>query len=290
MKQSLSEFLNLLNVRSAHWSNIALDHGDLLRFAPGDGVFAYFVVDGSVQFVLTASQEAEGAVVGPGDVILMPSGAGHEMRPAVGVSSGQVTRGVIDLAWPGGFDPMWMANVIKFRQKDNPLHMGQLGPAPDISKARPMLTRAVSFMLICAMRKHPESQRLLREANIRDPITRAVQVMETHSFRNWTVNDLAKKVGLGRSTFASRFHAEIGKPPMEVLTDIRMEFARKLVTKTELKISDVAERVGYHSSSAFIRRFIHHFNVSPGTMRTIVEGLNSKPDRRSFGQSRRHDA
>jgi transcriptional regulator GlxA family with amidase domain len=190
------------------------------------------------------------------------------LRPAAGISTSRVARGVLDLVWPGGFDPLWMAEIIKFRQKDNPLHIERLGAATDISAARPMLTRAVSFMLVCAMRKHPESERLLREANFRDPIARAVQLMEIHPYRNWTVSDLAMKVGLGRSTFASRFHAERGKPPIEVLTDIRMELARKLVMESDLKISDVAERVGYHSSSAFIRRFMNHFEISPGTMRS----------------------
>ena len=88
-----------------------------------------------------------------------------------------------------------------------------------------------------------------------------------HPFQKWTVEILAKKVGMGRSNFAARFTAQTGKTPIDTLTEERMKHAAEFLAKTNLKIAEVSERVGYRSEAAFHNRFTSFFGVSPGKLR-----------------------
>jgi transcriptional regulator GlxA family with amidase domain len=73
---------------------------------------------------------------------------------------------------------------------------------------------------------------------------------------------------MGRSNFAARFVAEVGRTPIEVVTEERMKLAAKLLQESELKIAEISERSGYRSEAAFSRRFTAHFGTSPGKMRS----------------------
>lgn len=108
---------------------------------------------------------------------------------------------------------------------------------------------------------------MFRDSNLHNPIARAVQYLELHPFQHWTVETLARKVGMSRANFAARFVAETGKTPFDVLTAERMRLAATFIRDTGLKVSEISERVGYRSESAFSRRFTDHFGMSPGSMR-----------------------
>lgn len=72
---------------------------------------------------------------------------------------------------------------------------------------------------------------------------------------------------MGRSSFAVRFTAQVGRTPMDVVTDSRMRCSAELLQQGELKIIEISARAGYRSEAAFSRRFRRHFGVSPRGMR-----------------------
>ena len=80
---------------------------------------------------------------------------------------------------------------------------------------------------------------------------------------------------MGRSSFAARFAEQVGRTPMEVITERRMQYAAELLQEGELKIIEISARAGYDSEAAFSRRFTRYFGVSPGTMRRNAK-TNSK--------------
>ena len=293
--QSFSETLNLIKIRRANWSIQMVDIKDEHMLVPPDRVFIYIPLAGAIKISVESDMDMISVVVDTGEAVFVSSKLSHVRRtvaerksfedgpdapvPSTDTSGRQDSEGVLSRAaccalnvrWPGGFDRWSLPAIIKVDRENNPLIMPRLGATASISTLEPILTRAASYMLVCAIRDHPDCEKLMREANFRDPITRALQFLDLHPFNPWTVDGLAKKVGLGRSTFASRFHTELGKTPMEALTDLRMDLSMQLLKDTELKITEVAERVGYQSSSAFIRRFIAHFGMTPGKVRGDVE-------------------
>ncbi|MNY62189.1 HTH-type transcriptional regulator AppY [compost metagenome] len=81
--------------------------------------------------------------------------------------------------------------------------------------------------------------------------------------RPWTVAELAKVAALSRSAFFERFTRTVGVPPMEYLLAWRMEIAKELLRDKDLSISEIAERLGYGSTSTFSVAFSRHVGQSP---------------------------
>ena len=81
--------------------------------------------------------------------------------------------------------------------------------------------------------------------------------------RAWTLEDLAEEAGLSRAAFARNFSASVGEPPHTYLTRWRMGIAAQLLEETDLRLGEIASRVGYRSEFSFSRAFKLARGVSP---------------------------
>jgi AraC-like DNA-binding protein len=81
--------------------------------------------------------------------------------------------------------------------------------------------------------------------------------------RSWTVPQLARVAALSRSAFFDRFTRTVGLPPMEYLLTWRMALAKDLLRRHELALTEVADRVGYGSASAFSAAFRRYVGQPP---------------------------
>ncbi len=128
-----------------------------------------------------------------------------------------------------------------------------------------VLRRLVEVLLIEALRSSSDEDAppgLLRGlADAR--LAPAIRQMHAHLARSWTVAQLAKVSALSRSTFFDRFNRAVGLPPMEYLLGWRMAVARDLLRRQELRIGEVAERVGYSSASTFSTAFTRYVGQPP---------------------------
>lgn len=128
-----------------------------------------------------------------------------------------------------------------------------------------MLSRLVELMLVEAMRSAASGGAppgLLRGL-ADERLARALQQMHAHVDRHWTIAQLAKTAALSRSAFFDRFTRTVGVAPMEYLLAWRMEIAKQLLRGNKLAISQVAERVGYGSTSTFSVAFSRHVGQPP---------------------------
>lgn len=97
-----------------------------------------------------------------------------------------------------------------------------------------------------------------------DPrIGQALALMQLRCEERWTVATLAEEVGMTRSTFARVFHDLVGQAPMKYLVDCRMQAAVRYLMERQMRISEVSERVGYHSERAFRQAFRQCFGAAP---------------------------
>ena len=85
--------------------------------------------------------------------------------------------------------------------------------------------------------------------------------------RNWTIEELSKKVGLSRSVLAERFAYLVGMPPMHYLAKWRMQIASGLLNCGGANIATIAAETGYGSEAAFSRAFKKVVGVSPSAWR-----------------------
>jgi AraC-like DNA-binding protein len=140
-----------------------------------------------------------------------------------------------------------------------------------------LLTRLAALMFTASLRSHPQCLRLFKSSEWSDPIAHALHLIGSEPSAEWSVALLAHKVGMGRSSFAARFAAQIGRTPMELITERRMQYAAELLQQGELKIAEISARAGYRSEAAFSRRFTCYFGMSPGTVRRNSQ-LNDAPE------------
>lgn len=98
-------------------------------------------------------------------------------------------------------------------------------------------------------------------------IERALELLDRDLSKYWTVEHLARAVGLSRPVFAREFVRMLQLSPMRYLTQRRMQVAADLLLDTEASLAEVATRVGYQSEFAFGRAFKRHHGVAPGTYR-----------------------
>ncbi len=99
---------------------------------------------------------------------------------------------------------------------------------------------------------------------VRSPhIARALARMHEAPERAWTLEELAQEAGLSRAAFARNFTASVGEPPHSYLTRWRMGIAAQLLEETDLRLTEIAPRVGYRSEFSFSRAFKLARGVSP---------------------------
>jgi AraC-like DNA-binding protein len=105
-------------------------------------------------------------------------------------------------------------------------------------------------------------------AGLRDPaVGRALTLLHERPAGSWTLEALARDVGLSRSALADRFAHFVGDPPMHYLARWRMQVAARLLADGAAKVSAVAREVGYDSEAAFSRTFKKATGVPPATWR-----------------------
>jgi AraC-like DNA-binding protein len=133
-----------------------------------------------------------------------------------------------------------------------------------------VLARLSELMFVEAIRRHletlsPEETGWL--AGLRDEaVGRALAALHRQPSRAWTLEDLAREAGASRSALAERFAALVGQPPMQYLTQWRMQLAAGLLARGG-KVTNVALEVGYESEAAFSRAFKKLTGHSPGSWR-----------------------
>ena len=78
-----------------------------------------------------------------------------------------------------------------------------------------------------------------------------------------TVEDICKQFGCSRSYFSHTFKKESGKSFREYLIDIRLEHAKRLLTLSNLNITEVAFSVGFSDSNYFTNIFRKKNGIPP---------------------------
>jgi AraC-like DNA-binding protein len=105
-------------------------------------------------------------------------------------------------------------------------------------------------------------------AGVRDPVVgHALSLLHGRPAHPWTLEALARDVGVSRSVMAERFVHYVGQPPMHYLARWRMQLAARQLADGVAKVSAVALDVGYDSESAFSRAFKKMVGEPPAAWR-----------------------
>jgi AraC family transcriptional activator of mtrCDE len=95
----------------------------------------------------------------------------------------------------------------------------------------------------------------------------AVSAMFEKPGEPWTLDQFATLCNMSRATFVRQFQEAIGRSATDVLTEVRMTIAGRLLMQTTRPVADIGETVGYQSDAAFQRIFKRHIGVTPARWR-----------------------
>ena len=98
-------------------------------------------------------------------------------------------------------------------------------------------------------------------------VGRALMALHANPARDWTLEALAQEAALSRSAFAERFTQFVGHPPMQYLTNWRMQLATNYLRNGTESVAAIANRVGYESEAAFSRAFKKVVGAPPSEWR-----------------------
>jgi AraC-like DNA-binding protein len=121
-----------------------------------------------------------------------------------------------------------------------------------------VLGRVSELMFVEAVRRHIDTLPAEETgwlAGLRDrSVGRALTLLHARPAHPWTLEDLAREVGVSRSSLADRFLHLVRHPPMQYLAQWRMQVAAGLLANGG-SLAETAAQVGYASEAAFSRAF-----------------------------------
>lgn len=77
------------------------------------------------------------------------------------------------------------------------------------------------------------------------------------------INDIIKLSSYSHSHFIKLFKTYVGKTLIEYITELRISYAARLLSSTDLNVITVSTKVGYDNQSFFARKFKEKYHVSP---------------------------
>jgi AraC-like DNA-binding protein len=187
----------------------------------------------------------------------------------------------VEVTFSGGAEGVWFRLVQAGRERifsrevvesQRPLSaiLRLISDEAELSKAPSEALLGLLFQSLCVyVSRMSEAVPLPRWGRpLRDRrIERALELLDRDLSKYWTVEQLARAVGLSRPVFARQFVRMLRLSPMRYLAHRRMEVAAELLHGTEASLAEIAAHVGYRSEFAFGRAFKQHHGLPPGTFR-----------------------
>lgn len=92
---------------------------------------------------------------------------------------------------------------------------------------------------------------------------RALSAMVDRPEAPHSLESLAGLAGMSRSSFANHFTQAFGRGPIDMLKELRLRRAARLLSQGSTPVKELAHSVGYESRSYFTRAFKAFFGLSP---------------------------
>jgi AraC-like DNA-binding protein len=300
----LGEALHVLRMRGIFYSRCAFSAPWALALPSFPGSMMFHVVTAGRCWLEVEGTEPR--LMQPGDLALVPHGAGHRISSEPGVAAvdlwdaprEELSERYEAIRLDGGGAPTALVcGTVAFdhpaaRQLVNLLpavisveswrspETEWIGStlrfmAAEARERRPggeaVITRLADILVIQAIRawieQDPAAQAGWLRALRDRQIGQALALIHRDPARDWTVASLAEEVAMSRSAFAARFTALVGEPVMHYIARWRMQVAHTWLTESDATLGELALRLGYRSEAAFSRAFKRFLGVAPGAVR-----------------------
>ena len=95
-------------------------------------------------------------------------------------------------------------------------------------------------------------------------LTRVVELLEQHlDDSECSIEDLVRAVGISRTAFFKKIKSLTGMSPIELIRDIRIQNAARLLKTRQLMVKEVACLVGFTDLKYFTQCFKARYKMTP---------------------------
>jgi len=269
------------------------------RLAPGAGrIIPYHVVTEGACQVEVAGQAP--IPMSASEVIVLPHGDQHVLASAPGLSPMQITTELVakltrpdaiaqvrhggdgaktrlicgffacDAALSGHLVARFPKVMHSRFEEDSAATLLPKSARPSANGPRPgagaVLGKLSELLFVDAIRSYIESTPGLDGwlAGLKDRYAgQALALIYAQPDHAWTLESLAKAVGVSRTALAEHFARCTGMAPMQYLTQWRLQLAADALAQSDEATKTIAGKAGFASTSAFNRAFKREFGVPP---------------------------
>lgn len=99
----------------------------------------------------------------------------------------------------------------------------------------------------------------------------SVEYIRRHFSGPITVEEVAKATHLSVSTLERRFKKHLSKTPRHYITELRLDYARKLLLESSKSLASIAQEAGFSDHSHLTRSYQKRFGLTPSNDRKRSE-------------------
>ncbi|GAB3583850.1 hypothetical protein GCM10027445_59130 [Amycolatopsis endophytica] len=114
---------------------------------------------------------------------------------------------------------------------------------------------------------------------MREAVVSAARFISTRAQEPIGLGDVADHVGYSPFHLARTFERELGLPPGQFLTAHRFQRAKQLLLRTDERIIDICNEVGFSAVGTFTTRFATAVGITPVQFRRLPDMLTGSPPR-----------
>jgi AraC-like DNA-binding protein len=223
--------------------------------------------------------------VAPGEVLLMPSGITHTLKPAKGCNGFVYLLNIefLNAIKSAAHVMPILAHPIYLSEKNNP---ALLMPIRTIlrqirddyfsdNRLRELSIDAHILTMMAQLIQHyfesvtPTHNRCDKQKEYCDRFTEVINYINLHYADSLTIEETARQFGLSKFYFARLFKQHTHYTFCDYLTFRRIKAAEQLLVNPTLSITDIAFNVGFASISTFSRAFREQKKCTPSEYRHI---------------------
>ncbi len=291
----LSDVLSLLKPRSYMFRGLDAAAPWSLQFPPLDGIRCYAILSGTCWLAVDGDDDP--IRLTPGDCVLLTRRQSFQLtsNPALMPSDAialfssareggvAIVNGGGEVTGLGGFFTFAGQHAsVLLAMLPAVVHIRKESDRESLRSSMEMMTRELReplpggslvaehlghMLLVLALRLHlaesPQAGVGWLFALADRQMAAAINAMHADPAHRWTLQSLAKRASMSRSTFALKFKETVGEPPMEYLVRWRMMLAGDRLERSSDSISVIAYSLGYESESAFSAAFRRVMGCSP---------------------------
>ena len=134
---------------------------------------------------------------------------------------------------------------------------------------RDAIIRAIDY-LVCE--HYANGVKNLREIKVKDTdVSFVIQYFQNNLGEKINIKKLATILGLTHNGLIYKFKNQTGATPVQYLTQFRLQYAKKLLCTTDMRINEIAFAVGFYDAYYFSNAFKKFYGISPLKFRCQTE-------------------